>query len=47
MVMFTLGTGIGGGIVSAGELLIMPADISHGLQAIERFKMLLIMIRGK
>ena len=34
-------------IVSAGELLIMPADISHGLQAIERFKMLLIMIRGK
>lgn len=34
-------------IVRAGELLIMPADISHGLQAIERFKMLLIMIRGK
>ncbi|MEE8397932.1 MAG: cupin domain-containing protein [Desulfobacterales bacterium] len=33
-------------IVSAGQLLIMPADIPHGLQAIERFKMLLIMIRG-
>lgn len=33
-------------IVTAGEMIIMPANISHGLQAIKRFKMLLIMIRG-
>jgi quercetin dioxygenase-like cupin family protein len=34
-------------VVSAGEMLIMPADVPHGLMAIERFKMLLVMIRGK
>lgn len=34
-------------IVNAGELLIMPANISHALQARERFKMLLVMIRGE
>ena len=34
-------------IVSAGEMLIMPADVSHALQAIEKFKMLLIMIKGE
>jgi quercetin dioxygenase-like cupin family protein len=33
-------------IVSAGELLIMPANISHALQAREKFKMLLVMIRS-
>jgi quercetin dioxygenase-like cupin family protein len=33
--------------VSAGEMLIMPANISHALQAKERFKMLLVMIRGE
>ncbi len=32
--------------VAAGEMIIMPADISHALQAETRFKMLLIMIRG-
>jgi quercetin dioxygenase-like cupin family protein len=32
--------------VSAGEMLIMPANISHALQATEKFKMLLVMIRG-
>ncbi len=32
--------------VKAGELLIMPADIPHALQAKERFKMLLTMIKG-
>ncbi|MEJ2153938.1 MAG: cupin domain-containing protein [Desulfobacteraceae bacterium] len=32
--------------VSTGEMLIMPANISHALQARERFKMLLVMIRG-
>ena len=34
-------------IVSAGEMLIMPANISHALQATERFKMLLVMIRSE
>jgi len=33
--------------VKAGEMIIMPADIPHALQAEERFKMLLIMIRGR
>lgn len=29
-----------------GESLIMPAGVKHSLQAIERFKMLLTMIKG-
>jgi quercetin dioxygenase-like cupin family protein len=33
-------------IVNAGEMLIMPANVSHALQAKERFKMLLVMIRS-
>jgi len=33
--------------VKTGELFIMPANIPHALQAEERFKMLLIMIRGQ
>lgn len=33
--------------VSAGEMLIMPADVPHGLHANRQFKMLLVMIRGK
>jgi quercetin dioxygenase-like cupin family protein len=32
--------------VRAGEMLIMPANISHALHADEKFKMLLVMIRG-
>ncbi len=32
--------------VKKGETIIMPANISHALQAVERFKMLLTMIRG-
>ena len=32
--------------VGEGEMLIMPANISHALQAKVRFKMLLIMIRS-
>lgn len=32
--------------VKAGETIIMPANVPHALQAIERFKMLLTMIRG-
>jgi quercetin dioxygenase-like cupin family protein len=33
--------------VGEGEMLIMPADISHALHAERRFKMLLVMIRGE
>ena len=32
-------------IVSTGELIIMPADVPHSVRAVEKFKMLLIMIR--
>ena len=31
--------------VSAGQMIIMPANISHSVKAAEKFKMLLIMIR--
>lgn len=31
--------------VRAGEMLIMPANLPHALSAVERFKMLLVMIR--
>ena len=33
--------------VSAGEMLIMPTNIAHALQAKAPFKMLLVMIRGE
>jgi len=33
--------------VSAGDMLIMPANISHALHATEKFKMLLVMIRSE
>ena len=33
--------------VSAGQMLIMPANRPHALHARERFKMLLVMIRGE
>lgn len=32
--------------VTAGEIIIMPANTPHAVEADERFKMLLIMIRG-
>lgn len=32
--------------VQAGEMIIMPANVPHSLQAEQRFKMLLIMIRA-
>lgn len=32
--------------VKAGEMLILPADKPHALQAVERFKMMLAMIRS-
>lgn len=39
---------IGGNLnlVRKGESIIMPANVSHALQAEERFKMLLTMIKG-
>ena len=33
-------------IVSEGQLIIMPSNIPHALEAEERFKMLLIMIKA-
>jgi len=33
--------------VMAGEMMIMPANIPHALNAVNRFKMLHIMIRGE
>jgi len=33
--------------VSKGEMIIMPANISHALHAEQKFKMLLTMIRGE
>jgi quercetin dioxygenase-like cupin family protein len=32
--------------VGAGQLCIMPANVPHSVRAVERFKMLLIMIRS-
>jgi quercetin dioxygenase-like cupin family protein len=32
--------------VSAGEILVMPANKPHSLRAVKRFKMLLVMIRA-
>jgi len=39
---------IGGKAVKAqaGETVVMPAGVPHSLHAVERFKMLLVMIRG-
>ena len=33
--------------LQAGEMVIMPANEPHALRAVERFKMLLVMIRGQ
>jgi quercetin dioxygenase-like cupin family protein len=32
--------------LKAGEYVIMPANVPHALKAVEKFKMLLIMIKG-
>jgi quercetin dioxygenase-like cupin family protein len=34
-------------IVETGQSIIMPANITHALKAIEKFKMMLIMIKEK
>jgi quercetin dioxygenase-like cupin family protein len=33
-------------VVSAGEMIVMPADEPHALKAVDSFKMMLIMIRA-
>jgi len=33
-------------LVKAGEIIIMPANEPHALQAVQKFKMLLVMIRS-
>jgi len=33
--------------VKQGELVIMPANVPHALEAMQRFKMMLTMIRGQ
>lgn len=33
-------------VLHAGEIIIMPADKPHSLKAVERFKMLLVMVRS-
>ena len=33
--------------VTAGEMLVMPANIPHAVHAAQRFKMLLVMIRSQ
>ncbi len=32
--------------LTEGQLIVMPANIPHAVKAVERFKMLLIMIKG-
>jgi quercetin dioxygenase-like cupin family protein len=32
--------------VKAGEVVVMPANVPHSLQARERFKMLLVVVKG-
>ena len=34
-------------ILDAGETIVMPANISHALKAVEQFKMVLTMIKSK
>jgi quercetin dioxygenase-like cupin family protein len=34
-------------LLNAGQSIIMPANISHAVNAVERFKMLLIMIKSE
>jgi quercetin dioxygenase-like cupin family protein len=32
--------------LAAGQFIVMPANIPHAVQAIEKFKMMLVMIKG-
>lgn len=33
-------------IVKQGEMILMPANIAHGLEATEKFKMMLVIVNG-
>jgi quercetin dioxygenase-like cupin family protein len=33
--------------LSAGQFIVMPANIPHAVQALEQFKMMLVMIKGE
>ena len=33
-------------LASAGQTVLMPANVPHAVHAVERFKMLLVMVRG-
>jgi len=33
-------------LLTAGESIVMPANIPHAVKAVERFKMMLVMIKG-
>jgi len=33
--------------LTSGDMILMPANVPHALQAIERFKMMLVMIRSE
>jgi len=33
-------------LLKKGEMIIMPADQPHGLKALDKFKMMLVMIKG-
>lgn len=32
--------------LSAGQFIVMPANIPHAVQALEKFKMMLVMVKG-
>jgi quercetin dioxygenase-like cupin family protein len=32
--------------LTAGQFIVMPANVPHAVQALEKFKMMLVMIRG-
>lgn len=34
-------------LLSAGESIVMPANVPHAVKAVEKFKMMLVMIKGK
>jgi len=34
-------------IVGAGEFIIMPENVPHAVNAVEKFKMILVMLKGK
>jgi quercetin dioxygenase-like cupin family protein len=33
-------------VLEKGEMVIMPANVAHALRAVDRFKMMLVMVKG-